>query len=228
MAVADVQIAGRGRLDRSWQAPPGVALLLSVGFRPTGSAALHGWRLAAGVALAMLEAAEEVAGLREGTLWLKWPNDLVTLDSGGEPRKVAGVLGETVFDAAGRVASAVVGIGINADWATADFPPDLADAMSSLREASGGRPIDREALLEGFLARLEPRYLALAQGRFDVAGWSARQLTTGRRVEVEVANERLVGMALGVDPESGVLRVDVPGGGVREVGSGEVIHCRVA
>ena len=29
VAVADVQTAGRGRLDRTWQAPPGSSLLVS-------------------------------------------------------------------------------------------------------------------------------------------------------------------------------------------------------
>ena len=71
-------------------------------------------------------------------------------------RKLAGILGET--EGLGtddpRV---VVGIGINADWPAVDFPPDLAASMTSLREASGGRPIDRDALLDGFLGRLEAR-----------------------------------------------------------------------
>ena len=99
--------------------------------------------------------------------------------------------------------------------------------MTSLREVALGRPIDRDALLEGFLARLEPRYVALREGRFDVGGWSVRQLTTGRQVEVEVAEERLVGTAVGVDPESGALRLDDPGTGGREIDSGDVVRCRV-
>ena len=57
--------------------------------------------------------------------------------------------------------------------------------MTSLREVSGGRPIDREALLDGFLARLETRLEALRGGRFDVAGWAERQVTTGRIVRLE-------------------------------------------
>ena len=54
--------------------------------------------------------------------------------------------------------------------------------MTSLREASGGRPVDRALLLDAFLARLEARVEALRAGRFDVADWTARQLTTGRVV----------------------------------------------
>ncbi len=122
VAVADEQRAGRGRLDRTWTAPPGAALLCSIGFRPTALVARHAWRLGAIVALAMLDAAEEVAGLSAGRLQLKWPNDLVAAGHDGDLRKVAGVLGESVFGADGSLDSAVIGIGVNADWSAADFP----------------------------------------------------------------------------------------------------------
>lgn len=227
VAVADEQTAGRGRLDRRWLAPPGAALLLSAGFRPRALAVLHGWRLAAVVSLAMLDAAEEAAGLREGRLALKWPNDLVAVPDGGdEPRKLAGVLGEAASGADGTVESAVVGIGVDADWPAADFPPELAATMTSLRVVAGGRPVDRDALLDGFLARLEARYEALQSGRFDAGGWAARQVTTGRLVEVALGSGSMVGRAVGVDVERGSLLVSVAG---REqaVESGDVIRCRM-
>jgi len=227
VAVAGEQTAGRGRLGRSWQAPAGRALLLSAGFRPAGMVAGHAWRLGAIVAEAMLDAAEDVVGLPHSTLWLKWPNDLVSVDADGRLRKVAGVLGETALDDAGRVATAVVGIGINGDWAADGFPPSQAGSMTSLRELSGGRPIDHEPLLDVFLARLAPRYEALLSGRFDVDGWSARQVCTGRIVEVAVGLELLEGMAVGVAAESGSLRLASRNGVIREIGSGEVIRCRV-
>ena len=103
LAVADEQTEGRGRSGRTWIAPPGRALLLSLGFRPTWLAAGHAWRLAATVSLAMADAAEEAAGLRDRAIGLKWPNDLVIEDAlpdlpGGESaparvRKLGGVLG---------------------------------------------------------------------------------------------------------------------------------------
>ncbi len=229
VAVADVQTAGRGRRDRRWTAPSGAALLCSIGFRPTTLSAMHAWRLGATVSLAMLDAAEDVAGLRDGRLALKWPNDLVAVMQDGQLRKVAGVLGESVLGADGSVAWAVVGVGVNADWAASDFPPALAGSMSSLRELAGGRPVDREALLDGFLARLEPRYQALTDDRFDAGTWSARQATTGKDVVVEVGGGRptLVGRASGVDPETGALWVRIDGRAVA-VDAGDVTRCRLA
>src|SRR5512143_3967687 len=147
LAIADEQTAGRGRAGRSWIAPKGRALLLSLGFRPVWLAPERTWRLAAVIALAMADAAEEVAGLADGAIRLKWPNDLVVEDGAGGSdsapsaviRKLGGLLGET--DGLGTAdPRAVIGLGINADWPAADFPAELADSMTSLREASHGRP----------------------------------------------------------------------------------------
>jgi len=240
LALADEQTAGRGRMGRSWIAPPGGALLLSLGFRPTWLVPGQAWRLAATVSLAMADAAEDAAGLRDHAIRLKWPNDLVTEDEapdaagaasgGGVVRKLGGVLGET--DGLGTTAPrVVVGIGLNTDWAAEGFPADLAPTMTSLRVASGGRPIDPVLLLDGFLSRLEARVEALRLGRFDVGDWAVRQLTTGRHVRLEghgpVAEERL---AVGVDSATGALIVAdaTAPGGERAIHAGEVTRIRLA
>ena len=183
LAIADEQTAGRGREGRTWTAPSGAALLLSLGFRPTWLAADRAWRLAATISLAMADAAEEVAGLGDGAIRLKWPNDLVVETVGAavpmapqvatEVRKLAGILGETT-GLGGPDPRVVIGLGLNTDWAAADFPPELAPSMTSLREASSGRPIDHVALLDAFLGRLEVRIEALRGGRFDVGDWTSR------------------------------------------------------
>ena len=226
VAVAGYQTQGRGRHGREWLAPAGAALLLSVGFRPSQLAATHGWRLAAIVAMAMRDACEEVAGLADGTLGLKWPNDVVADGPHGALLKVAGVLGESVADG-DQLDSAVIGMGVNSDWKAADFPWRLAPTMTSLRELAGRRPIDNAALLDAFLARLEPRYEALGTGRFDAGGWSAAQKTTGRTVVVDMGTEMITGPASGVDPESGALLMRSDDGTPRAIDSGEVVRCRI-
>lgn len=234
LAIADEQTAGRGRAGRTWTAPPGAALLLSVGFRPTWLDPAHAWRLAAIVSLAMADAAEDAAGLRDRAIRLKWPNDLIVEDDDLAPtgaiRKLGGVLGEA--DGLGTAdPRVVVGIGINAGWRRADFPAELAPGMTSLHEASGGRPIEPALLLDGFLARLEARVEALRAGRFPVDDWTARQVTTGRLVRLEGhggAPEEV--RALGLDPASGALLVADPAapGGERAIHAGDVVHVRLA
>jgi BirA family biotin operon repressor/biotin-[acetyl-CoA-carboxylase] ligase len=211
VAVADEQTAGRGRQGRAWTAPPGAALLVSAGFRPSWLAPERVWQLAACVALAMADAAEAIAELASGTVRLKWPNDLVIAGPADrdaiEVRKLAGLLGET--EALGTVdPRAVVGIGVNADWPAETFPAELSGAMTSLREAAR-RSVDREALLRGFLERLEARMADLRGGQFDARGWAERQVTTGRLVRLEGPDGRseLV-RAAGVDGSSGALIVE--------------------
>ena len=230
LAVADEQTAGRGRDGRTWTAPTRAALLLSVGYRPTWLEPDRTWQLAAIVALAMAEAGEASAGLRERSIRLKWPNDLVIETADGVVAKLAGVLGETIGLGTDDP-RAIVGIGINADWAAADFPTELATTMTSLREAAGGTAIDRETLLDAFVDRLDARTAALREGRFDASAWVARQLTNGRPVRLELAGGRsTVERALGVDVSSGGLVVEDSSAadGQRTVLTGEIVHLRVA
>lgn len=237
LATATEQTAGRGREGRRWVAPPGAALLVSLGFRPTWLAPDSAWRLAAVASLAMAEAAEVVARLAAGTIRLKWPNDLVVdvVEGTGGPagtgvRKLAGVLGET--DGLGSPdPRVVVGLGVNADWPAADFPAELASSMTSLREAAADRPIGSDALLTAFTDRLEPAIEALRDaGHFDATAWADRQLTTGRTIRIERPTGAETVRALGVDPATGALVIAdaTAPDGQRRVVVGEITHVRVA
>ncbi len=225
LATADEQTAGRGREGRTWVSPRGTALLASLGFRPTWLAPDRVWQVAATVSLAMADACETVGGLPAGVVRLKWPNDLV-VSAGNGVLKLAGVLGES--DGLGtddpRV---VVGIGVNTDWAPTDFPPELADTMTSLRDLTDGS-IDHEALLALFLANLEPSVEELRKGRFDGPGWGNRQVTNGRDIElIEPDGQSTIVPAMGVDPATGALVVEDATRGPRSVLVGEIRHVRL-
>lgn len=99
--VADHQTAGRGRLDRRWDAPPGVNLLVSLLFHRVPA---DPGDLTRRVGLAAVDACREVAGVQAV---LKWPNDVLVDD-----RKLAGILAQR--SAGGAV---VVGLGLNVRWA---------------------------------------------------------------------------------------------------------------
>jgi BirA family biotin operon repressor/biotin-[acetyl-CoA-carboxylase] ligase len=213
VAVAEHQSAGRGRMDRRWEAPRGSSLLASVLFRPEFDPAdLH--LLTAAVALAAAEACRQVA--RVGPV-LKWPNDLMV-----DEAKLAGVLAEADFSAAGACA-VVVGIGLNVDW-----PGPAGVGGTCLRDLSGG-PVDRALLLEAFLDALSARrgMLDMEAGREEVvAELRERCATLGRRVRVELAEEAVVGLAVGLD-DAGHLVVQTPAG-LRTVSAGDVVHLRPA
>ena len=181
VVVADHQTAGRGRLGRRWQAPPGACLLASVLLRPVlDPDALH--LCAAVVALATADACAEVAGVAPG---LKWPNDLLIGD-----RKVAGVLGESDPGAPGGPpgsVAVVVGVGCNVAW-----PGPAGTGGTSLEEAAG-RPVDRAALLDSLLAVLGDRSPSLGSasaGRALSQELRRRCVTLGTEVRVELAAGR--------------------------------------
>jgi BirA family transcriptional regulator, biotin operon repressor / biotin---[acetyl-CoA-carboxylase] ligase len=228
LAVAREQTAGRGRSGRTWFAPRDAALLLSLGFRPTWLAPDRVWQLAAIVSLAMADAAGAVTGLPDDVIWLKWPNDLV-VERDGTILKVGGVLGET--EGLGTAdPRAIVGIGINTDWRADDFPPELAPTMTSLRALCADPNLDVIGLLAVFIERLGERFEVLRTGRFDAAGWSSRQVTTARTIQLEGAAGVDVVEALGVDAQTGALVVADPGvaNGQRQVLVGEVRRVRLA
>ena len=225
LAIADEQTAGRGRNGRNWKAPAGAGLLLSVGFRPTWLEPDRVWQLAAIVSLAMADAMEQTSDLPPGTISLKWPNDLVVVPFEAV-LKVAGVLGET--EGLGTDdPRAVVGIGVNTNWDAADFPPDLASSMTSLR-MTGDRDVDPDGLIAAFVDRLERLVDDLRGGRFAAGRWVERQLTKpGRAVQlIEHDGSARWLPTRGVDPETGALLV-ADGDVERAVMVGDITHVRL-
>jgi len=212
VAVADHQSAGRGRLDRRWESPPGANLLASVLLRPTCNPDdLHLCTGALG--LAALDACAEVAGVEAQ---LKWPNDLLV---GGA--KLAGVLAEAEFSASAP--AVVAGIGLNVAW---PGPPEAGGTC--LDDLSGATaPIDRNVLLEHLLAALVSRrpLLDQAAGRRRLADEvRARCATLGQEIRIVLPTEEFSGRAVGID-EAGRLLVET-GEGQRLVTAGDIVHVR--
>jgi BirA family biotin operon repressor/biotin-[acetyl-CoA-carboxylase] ligase len=207
--VAEEQHAGRGRLDRRWEAPPRSALLLSALLRPTP--ALSTWNLlpfVAGVAIA--EAVRAVARLDAS---LKWPNDVMV---GG--RKLGGILVQAADTAV------VVGVGINVSVRADELPVPTATSI-----AIEGGVVDREALTKEVLRAVRRRY-----DRWWAAGGAAEGVlpayreicdTIGRDVRIELpAGHAVEGRAEDVD-DLGRLVVTT-GAGEQRFTVGDVLHVR--
>lgn len=217
--VADHQTAGRGRRGRTWLAPPGGSLLMSVLVRPPAAiVALVPMQ----VSLALVDAVDVVAGVR---LTLKWPNDLVAAD-----RKVAGMLTEIDWPpAASRGDPAmVVGVGVNVEWA-GRAPDEVAGIAVALDEITG-RSIDREDLLISWLQGLDGRYERLLDGSDHpdavFAAWRGALGTLGRRVRVSTESAPDVeGLAVDVTAD-GHLVVQDNGGARTTYTTADVVHLR--
>ena len=219
--AAEVQTAGRGRLDRRWTCPPRAALSFSVLLRPDGVPAVaRGWiPLLAGVAVA--------AGLRAQAgldARLKWPNDVLV---GGA--KIAGILAEQAGDAI------VLGIGINVTTRRDELPVPHATSVV----LAGAAP-DRQQLLVAVLGEVETWYrrwvaaVAAAPGELGgpaggPAGLRAEYLrlsaTVGQQVRVSMPGGKLVTGRAGDVDATGRLVVGTASGPVA-VSAGDVVHVR--
>lgn len=220
--VADHQTAGRGRLDRTWEAPPGSSLLMSVLLRPSLPLRLA-HLTAAATAVAAADACAE--RLRVFPL-LKWPNDLVIVrGERDDGRKVGGILSETVVTGE-RLDAVVVGLGLNVNWPSP--PPGLESTAVALNQVVG-REVDREDLLVAVLRGLDDwcDRLALPGGREQLhVRYHELSATIGRDVRVELPHGTIEGRAVEVT-EDGHLVVHTSGHPHRrEIAVGDVVHLR--
>ncbi len=205
---AEHQTAGRGRMDRTWDAPPGSNLLASLCFDEVPAQPAE---LTQAVGLAAARAVDRVRahGAHSRTApqaGLKWPNDVLLGDA-----KLAGVLAQR--SARGPV---VVGIGLNVGWA-----PDGAACLA--RDL--GIEIDPASFLDLLLVELD-EYLGLdAPARH--AAYVARLHTLGRTVRIQLPiGEDMVGVAEGVDESGRLLVRSVRSGSVDAIDVGDIVHLR--
>ncbi len=202
--VADHQTAGRGRLDRRWDAPAGQNLLCSmlIDARNRPHVAQHI------VALALIDAARETAGIE---LALKWPNDVVRVAADGAWSKVAGMLSVLVPDV-----GVIVGIGVNLGWA-----PEGGARIAAVDGRSSPTPLD---MLAAVLVSID-RFLSMDDATvFDI--YRTALDTIGRRVRVELPGDQVLeGRAMGVNDDGELIVLD--GCAVSHaVAVGDVIHLR--
>lgn len=213
LLAAEDQVAGRGRLDRTWVTPPRAGLTFTILLRPTTPMATWGWLpLMAGMALH--DAVGEVTGV--GTR-LKWPNDLLADDE----RKLAGILVQTTGEAV------AIGIGLNVSMRSDELPVETATSLA----LCGSPDVDRTRLLAAIASQLDHRALQWEDVNGDAeacglaAAYSAACATLGREVRVATLDGTgLTGQATSIAAD-GRLVVDV-GGELRAVGAGDVEHLR--
>lgn len=220
--VAEEQTAGRGRLDRSWTAPPRSGLFLSVLLRPGPEIPPERWGwlpLLGGVA-----AATGLARAAGTDLTLKWPNDLL-VTVGGEERKTGGILAERAGDDA-----VVLGLGINVSLDAGELPVPTAGSLGLANAVS----TDRDPLLRAVLRSLEQWYGDWRAAGGDAgacglqAAYAAGCATLGREVRAELpGGKALTGEAAAIDGD-GRLVVTTGDGERTAVSAGDIVHLRPA
>ena len=149
LLIAERQTAGRGRLGRTFESPEQTGLYMSLLLRPDcePKKALH---ITTAAAVAVAEAIRELTGRKAE---IKWVNDVYV-----DGRKVCGILTESALDAgSGRMAYAVLGIGVNVTEPKEGFARTIAHIAGALYDF-GQEP---EAFREKLAAEICNRFLAL-------------------------------------------------------------------
>jgi BirA family transcriptional regulator, biotin operon repressor / biotin---[acetyl-CoA-carboxylase] ligase len=208
VVVAEHQTSGRGRLDRTWQAPPRSGVTFSVLLRPGFPRSSWGWLpLLAGVAV--VGSLHRLGGL---DVTLKWPNDVQVAD-----RKLAGILAEAVGDAV------VVGVGLNVSQRADELPVPTATSLA----LEGCEVTDRDPVLRAVLRELAVHYRRLGEHGGDAGAASLRDAyraacdTLGREVRVELPGGVVrTGTASDVDTEGRLVVDGTP------VSAGDLVHLR--
>jgi len=209
--VAEAQTRGRGRLGRDWVSPKG-GLWFSIILRPKVSP-----RDAPKLTFLMSVAvAKTINKLFDLDAEIKWPNDVLV-----KGKKVCGILTET-NSRGNSLNFAVVGVGINANFNLHDFPFNLRDSSTTLKEELQ-KEIDCEAFLRSLLEQTEHYYNMFTQGKFNVilTEWKHFSKFLGSYVEVMSFDEKVEGWAIDID-KNGALIVRLRDKTERKIISGDV------
>ena len=191
--IADAQTGGKGRLGRSFFSPEQAGIYMTVILRPD-CAPEKANLLTSLAAVAAARAVEKVSG---ADVKIKWVNDLYL-----NGKKICGILTEAGMEqGTGRLAYAVVGIGINAG--KMDFPPELRNIATSVANETGIPP-DRNRLIAEVLNELEALYGDPDPGAF-LAESRWRSNVIGRTVTVVEGEKQYSARAVDIDGQGRLI-----------------------
>jgi BirA family transcriptional regulator, biotin operon repressor / biotin---[acetyl-CoA-carboxylase] ligase len=209
---AEAQSKGRGRLGRKWLSPSHTGLWFSVLLRPDlpPQAATQ---LTVAAATSLVRAIRQVAGLSPE---IKWPNDILL-----NGRKVAGVLTELSAEL-DHVKYIVLGMGVDVNLNSGDFPPELRKLATSIKIETG-RSVRRAELAAAILHELDRDYALICTRRFSKLAdeWESQCSTLGHRVSIRVGARLIQGQAESLD-EDGALLLRTEHGRLERIIGGDV------
>ncbi|MDD4321247.1 MAG: biotin--[acetyl-CoA-carboxylase] ligase [Acidaminococcaceae bacterium] len=210
---ADRQSAGKGRLGRKWESPPGSGLWFTIILRPKIDPE-YGAQATLLSAVVLVEVLEKITGIKAT---IKWPNDILV-----GRKKICGILSEMHFNEE-AINYMIIGIGLNVNMDQKDFTETLEDIATSVYLESG-KKFAGNTLLEAFRVSLEKWYeIWVTEGFKKIrVQWLASSGTIGRVVKVK-DNDREIfsGVTEGID-DYGCLLVRNEAGILQSFDFGEI------
>ena len=202
--ATEFQSDGRGRLDRTFEAPAQSALLFSFYIKPRNQRSEWGFiPLIAG--LSLVRAITTIDTVMNVSL--KWPNDLIINE-----KKCAGIIAQTTNE------GIVIGIGLNVSMTPNELPVSTATSLA----IEGSTITDRDLLLSHLLNTFAELFEAWEEGSELLDEYASASSTIGKKVRIELPG--------GENLEATVARISHTGELVlddgRHVSAGDVIHLR--
>jgi len=215
--LAEQQLSGRGRGNRSWHSPAGVGVYCSIVLRPK-TAPSKGQLITLMASVSIVKAITLKTGLLPR---VKWPNDILIND-----RKVAGILLESRVSG-GQMDYAVIGFGINVNNDSVDLPENIRGRASSLLMELK-KPVDRGTLVMEIFSELERIYDRFQREDFPVILEQYRHYssTLGQRVRIWQKDEATEGVAVDLTEDGGLL-LKVEGSEQIVVHAGDIEYLRI-
>jgi BirA family biotin operon repressor/biotin-[acetyl-CoA-carboxylase] ligase len=211
LVVAKHQTSGRGRMNRTWSAPPGKGLLFSLILDEGRFQNLQGVEPGQFLSYAIPVAVCEALRTYTAEVSIKFPNDMVVAG-----RKIGGILLEQKSMGGRKVF--VAGIGLNINQAADELPPDARMPATSLLLETGIEA-DMGNVLKNVADSIRR---CLYDGPPEAIAYRLSRMcdTLGRGVSIDMADEVVTGTAESIGSDGAlVIRTDY---GVRRVQSGEV------
>lgn len=210
--LAESQLKGKGRLGRTWVSPPGLNIYMSIVLKPLIELT-DATLITIMAAVACSIALREISGLE---ITIKWPNDLIL-----QNRKIGGILTELKSEHR-KIVFVVLGIGINVNADSNDFPEDIRNIATSLKNETK-KSFSRTEILIKLLNELNKWYVILMSSpRIIITKWKELTSTIGKKVKVLTVQETFEGIAQDID-EKGALILTLPTGERKKIISGDLV-----
>ena len=212
IVIAERQSAGKGRLGRNWFSPAGgiwLSIILYPQLSPT-----YIPRITLMTAVAVVKAIERCTKIKTQ---VKWPNDILI-----NGKKVCGILTEMSAEL-DLINWVVVGIGVNVNIKQQEFPEDIREMTTSLKEALR-KEISRVRLVQMFLKEFERYYKLFKRREFSsiLKEWKSCSHTLGKKIKINIGENVVTGEAIDIN-ERGALILKKKNGELIEIISGTII-----
>jgi len=208
VVIAEKQTEGKGRLSRKWESPEG-GIYMSILLMPKVSSE----KLPALAMVSVLGTCRAINSLYPVKAGIKWPNDIFVRE-----KKLAGILSEV--DIKGKTITFVAGIGINANSEI-----NVEVPTTSLKQETG-REIDRNELIARVLGFFDEYYSTFTSERELknlISEYKKLSVTLGRSVIVKTPKETMIGEAMDIESDGGLV-IKLADGSLKRILAGDCLH----